>query len=268
MTTAIARIAKGLLPRRHWTYLQSIRSRNRQIRWLRENRILEFAKRFSDAHGYAVLHGPFAGMRYPSAAVLNRHSVPRLLGSYESELHPVIQSALAHNYACVVDIGSAEGYYAVGFALKGQAPVVAFETDPRERELCREMAGINHVEDRFSAQGLCNPETLRALAAGKRCFVLSDCEGYEVELFDVPTVAALGQSDVLIEIHLDTYEPLVERFSKTHKIQTFIASPRLGSEYSELSCLGRDADLGICEFRPEGQRWILAKSMQMADKLG
>jgi hypothetical protein len=260
MRTAIARLAKGVLPQRHWVYLQSVRSRNRQMRWLKENRILEFAKQFSEVNGSAVLHGPFAGMEYPAASILTRHSVPRLLGSYESELHQIIQAALGCKYARIVDIGSAEGYYAVGFALKGQSPVVTFEADPRELELCREMARVNNVQDRLSARSLCNPQMLRALAGGERCFVLSDCEGYEAELFDHPTVEALGRSDVLIETHGEAYEPLLARFSKTHLVETFTASERSASKYPELACLGRDAELGICEFRPARQRWLFASS--------
>jgi hypothetical protein len=262
MRTAIARIAKGVLPQRQWIYLQSVRSRNRQMRWLEENGILELAKQFSDSNGPAVLHGPFAGMKYPAASILSRHSIPRLLGSYERELHDVIQTALGHQYDRVVDIGTAEGYYAVGFALKGRSPVVTFETDPRELELCKEMARGNNVEDRVTTRSLCNPEALRALTGGARCFVLSDCEGYETELFDEPTVEALARSEVLIEVHLDAYEPLLERFSKTHIVETFVASDRSGSEYQELACLGKDADRAVCEYRPAAQRWLFAKSIE------
>src|ERR1700733_5808599 len=252
MKTALARIAKGVLPQRHWIYLRSVRSRNLQMRWLKDNGVLEFAKRFLDANGSAVLQGPFAGMKNPAPSIVRRHSVPRLLGSYESELHAVIQAALGCKYDRVIDIGSAEGYYAVGFALKGQSPVVTFETDPRELALCKEMARVNGVEDRLTPRSWCNPEALRALTAGLRCFVLSDCEGYEEELFDDPTVEALRRSEVLIEIHGDAYDPLFARFSKTHIVQTMIASNRSGSSYAELSCLGGDADLGICEYRPGG----------------
>jgi hypothetical protein len=262
MKAAIARLAKGVLPQRHWTYLQSIRSRNLQMRWLRENRVLEFAQQFWETNGDAVLHGPFAGMHYPAASILSRHSVPRLLGSYESELHAVIQAALGYQYERIVDIGSAEGYYAAGFAVKGRSPVVAFEADPRELELCREMARVNNVQDRLTARGLCNPEALQALAAGKRCFVLSDCEGYESELFDDATVDALRRSEVLIETHGDSYQLLLARFSKTHLVESFTATDRAASEYAELACLGRDADLGICEYRPAGQRWLFARSRE------
>ena len=128
--------------------------------------------------------------------------------------------------------------------------------------MCQEMARVNKVEDRVTTRSLCNPEALSALTAGMRCFVLSDCEGYEAELFDEPTVEALRRSEVLIEIHLDAYEPLFARFSKTHIVQTFVASDRSVSEYSELSCLGGDADRAVCEYRPAGQRWLFARSRE------
>jgi hypothetical protein len=262
MRTAFGRLVKSVLPERNWTYLQSVRSRNHQKRWLKNNGILDLAMRFSALNGCAVLNGPFAGMKYPTAAIASRHSVPRLLGSYERELHGVIQTALQERYDRVIDIGTAEGYYTVGFALQGRSPVVTFETDPRELELCKEMARLNHVADRISPRGWCNPKTLGALTAGARCFVLSDCEGYEAELFDELTVDALRRSEVLIEIHASAYEPLFARFSKTHLVQTFIAGDRSASEYPELACLGADADRAICEYRPAGQRWLFAKSRE------
>jgi hypothetical protein len=262
MTTAIRTAAKKFLPERHFAYLQSVRSRNRQLQWLKDNYGLDFARQFCESNGSVVLHGPFAGMRYPAPAILSRHSVPRILGSYESELHGVIEAALRTNYDLVIDIGSAEGYYAVGFSLQGPAPVIAFESDPRELALCKKMARLNGVADRLSTRTWCDPEALQSLAAGKRCFILSDCEGYESTLFDDATVAALRTSDVLIETHGDSFDRLLPRFARTHGVETFIASERSASEYPELSCLAEDADLAVCEYRPAGQRWLLARSLE------
>lgn len=70
-------------------------------------------------------------MKYTAGAILGRNSVPKLLGSYECELHEIIESALRSNHHRVIDVGSAEGYYAVGFALKRGCHVVAFDTDPQ-----------------------------------------------------------------------------------------------------------------------------------------
>jgi hypothetical protein len=260
MRAAMGRVIRRVLPAKYWNYLQSVRSRNHQMRWLKQQGLLDIARRFSQSNGCTVLHGPFAGMKYPPESILTRHSVPLLLGSYESELHGVIGTALRSRYDLVIDIGSAEGYYAVGFALKGIARVVTFETDARELRLCQEMARLNQVTDRITTRNWCSPSALRDLTAGNRCFVLSDCEGYEMELFDDATVDGLRHSDVLIEIHGGAYEALLERFSKIHALRTLVTSARLASDYPELACLAGDAERAVREYRPAGQRWLYASS--------
>ena len=194
---------------------------------------------FSKVNGTTVLHGPFAGLRYPAEAVQSRHNVPMLLGSYERELHAIMDSVLLDSYDLVVDVGCAEGYYAVGLALKGRFPVMAFDAEPRELSLCRTMARLNGVEDRIRFGSWCSAEILRNLTEGKRTFVLSDCEGFEPELFEQATVAALKHSDALVELHGEAYEPLLNRFSRTHDVRISMASPRLAEDYPELACLAR-----------------------------
>src|SRR5215208_3855790 len=63
-----------------------------------------------------VLSGIFAGMRYVRDAV-GGQLYPKLLGTYELELVPVIQALNRKRVARIVDVGAAEGYYAVGLAL-------------------------------------------------------------------------------------------------------------------------------------------------------
>ncbi len=257
----LSRAIKAVLPARYWTHLQSIRARNHERRWLKKSGVLELARRFSECQGSTVLKGPFAGMKYTAGAILGRNSVPKLLGSYECELHEIIESALRSNHHRVIDVGSAEGYYAVGFALKRGCHVVAFDTDPRELMQCRGIARLNAVGNLIETRHWCSPEMLRVLAADVPCFILSDCEGYETELFDEVTVAGLTRSDVLIEIHGSAYELLLGRFSKTHAVRTLVALDRPASDYPELACLGGAGALAVAEYRPRGQRWLFAKSL-------
>ena len=62
-----------------------------------------------------IRSGPFAGMRYVDTATEGA-LVPRLLGTYESELHPYLKRFAAEGCEDVIDVGCAEGYYAVGLA--------------------------------------------------------------------------------------------------------------------------------------------------------
>jgi methylase of polypeptide subunit release factors len=140
----------------------------------------------SERLGLRVLAGPFAGMNFTTEATV-AHFPPKLLGAYEAELHDVLSLVLATPYATILDVGCAEGYYAVGLALRHpDATVYAFDTDRFSRQLCHGMAEANGVEDRMRIEGECTHERLSALDQG-RVFLLSDCEGYEKILLDFPT---------------------------------------------------------------------------------
>jgi hypothetical protein len=170
-----------------------------------------------------VLAGPFRGMRYPRAQSAGSTLVPKLLGSYERELHAVVESLVQQQYSCVVDIGCAEGYYAVGFAMRlPRATILAFDTDPQACALCLEMARLNGVTDRVKVGALCDEATLLGLPLGDRALVISDCEGYEITLFSAPVAAALARHTLLIEVHdffdEDLGEELQRRFAKTHHL--------------------------------------------------
>jgi hypothetical protein len=172
-----------------------------------------------------VANGPFRSLRYPSAQSVSSVLFPKLLGSYESELHPVLEELLRNGYNTVVDIGCAEGYYAVGLALRlKRAEVYAFDTDPNARQLCAEMASLNGVADRIHIGELCDQEVLRSIPLGERALILSDCEGYEGSLFDGQLAAFLIEHDVIIETHdfidIDLSVRMRNAFANTHHIRS------------------------------------------------
>jgi hypothetical protein len=114
--------------------------------------------------GLTVQSGPFAGLQYPAQNAYSRHAIPRLLGSYEEELHPALCGFLADDsFHRFVDVGSADGYYSVGFAFTARKPVHAFEIDPFERRYTRLMARLNNVEPLITLGSWCGPEDLRKI---------------------------------------------------------------------------------------------------------
>ena len=129
----------------------------------------------------------------------------------------------AKNYDLVIDIGCAEGYYAVGLAkhLAGAPQVIAFDSDIEARWLCRELAIKNGVSHQVEVLGLCDvPALQRALKA--RSLVVCDCEGAEVDLLDLEQIEALQTCDILVELHdflrPNVTETLTQRFAPTHEI--------------------------------------------------
>ena len=104
--------------------------------------------------GSTVLSGPFKGMEYPVRTVEGSRSA-RLLGAYEASLAPVIEEIVTKAYPLVIDVGSAEGYYAVGLARRlPKARVLARDANPKAQALCAVLAEANGVADRVEIGGL------------------------------------------------------------------------------------------------------------------
>ena len=181
--------------------------------------------RYSLSKNLIVKSGPFTGMLYPKAESVGSSFFPKIIGSYERELSELIEKLCAKDYSEVVDIGCAEGYYAVGFAMRLQnAKVYGFDTDARAIELCEQMAYLNNVQDRVVLGDFCDQATLKTLCL-KRALIISDCEGYEKELFTDELSSHLVNHDLLIEVH-DLVDPTISShlrsvFKNTHTLDVY-----------------------------------------------
>ena len=223
-------------------------------------------------HGLVVQGGPFAGMVYVASTVsafsqgvvCKSALVPKLLGSYEAELHQIVAKLLKTRYPTVVNIGCGEGYYAVGFALRlPGARIYAFDTDPPARNLCAELAHANGVEARVIVAGECDHHRLAALTL-ERALIVCDCEGCELDLLRPDLVPGLKACDIVVELH-DFIDPriseiVLSRFEASHKIRLVESTERDPSNYSVLRNLAaRDQRLAVNEFRPH-MEWAFMRS--------
>ena len=160
-----------------------------------------------------------------------------LLGTWELELAGTWEKILSQDFKLMVDVGAAEGYYAVGMALrKPRAKVVAFEMEGRIRDNLRTLNYLNEAD--VEIRGKCEIQDLESF--GQRlvgAFILMDVEGYETMLLDPEKVPALKKATILVELH-DMYsegctELLEERFECTHKIEKIDGLPRSKRHFSE-----------------------------------
>lgn len=222
----------------------------------------EINKAFVDRHGLKVLGGPFAGMTYVPLSVGSAY-VPKLLGSYECELHPAINTAIQEGYDGIVDVGCAEGYYAVGFArsMPG-AQVFAFDTALEGRSLCAAMARGNDVEDRVTIAGTCDHAQLNALLTTGRNLVICDCEGYEYHLLRTESVPNLRRAHLLVELH-PWAEPVasqafLQEFAPTHDIHVLTSRDRCPEDFPPLAFLPKEKQqTAVNEWRPKDQQWVI-----------
>lgn len=220
--------------------------------------VLENTHRTRD--GLVVAAGPFAGMTMPVAATEGA-GLPRRLGCYEASLSPAIEALIARAPALVLDIGCAEGYYAVGLArrLPGTR-VCAHDTNPAAREACAALAAANAVSARVSVGGEVTAADL-AICGQMRTAIICDIEGAEDGLLDPARAPALAGADILVECH-DCWHPglsdrLAARFDASHRVSRLdrsvdpAALPGWAAELSDLDRL-----LMLWEWRQGPTPWL------------
>jgi len=194
-----------------------------------------------------VQEGPFVGTR-----LLGERSwgsgerAPKLLGCYEADLHVAIERSIAMAPEYVVNLGCAEGYYAVGLARRlPHAIVLAVDIDPRGLDVCRENARANGVADRVV---LLRPDDLAGcVPADAHSLWVVDVEGAERDLLDASQHPALRHASIIVECHDDqvpgTSEALRDRFAASHDVTVVAQGARDPNRHEMLSSV------------PEWLRW-------------
>ncbi|MGF1485439.1 MAG: hypothetical protein ACFBZ8_13865 [Opitutales bacterium] len=171
-----------------------------------------------------VLGGPFLGLQYGRFSV-NSGYAPKLLGIYEREVGDFVEALIARKPQRIVNVGAAEGYYAVGLAQRlPEVQVMAYEAEAEGQTLVEETAALNGVGARVEVRGACDPQQLaNALGDGRGCAVVMDVESYEGVLLDPEAVPGLTQAAIFVEVHLSEdagLERLLRgRFEATHTIE-------------------------------------------------
>lgn len=204
----------------------SIRSRRMMERQARELRLDDIARRVSAATNARVAKGPFKGMRLDYEA-LPVQSSPKFLGTYEQELHDAVERCIALAPASVLNVGSAEGYYAVGFAMRlPQATIHVADADPKAVKATMHNARLNRVEDRCIPVGIVRSGSLASyLSPGS--LIVMDCEGAEFALLNPEKDPILSQCHILVEVHPEFGSPeeIASRFP-AHAIEQIEPKPR------------------------------------------
>jgi len=219
-----------------------------------------------------VLSGPFAGLRYILQAA-GSALLPKILGTYEIEIQPWLRRLAATQHDLMVDIGAAEGYYACGFArVSPECRVLAFDTDPAARSALRHLADKNNLSPQIRIESECTQANLQQELQRANCpLVLSDCEGYELDLLDLEAVPALRHATMLVETHdskrTGCADTIRQRFGNTHQVESIDTMLRDAQHWpreasapvpDHLKCQMMD------ENRHAPQEWLLLTPNQVA----
>lgn len=239
----------------------------RAHRFLR--RIAPVNEEYVRRYGLDVRRGPFAGLHYMSGQEhISGHLIPKLVGSYERQLQAWFQEWSTDAFDLVIDVGCAEGYYAVGLArAMPNVHVRAYDTYGPAREDCAELARANGVQARVLIGGTCTPSTLAEFPE-RRVALLSDCEGYEKTLLDPSIAPNLRGWSIIVEQH-DLIDPTIsatirQRFGDTHDIEVVDYVPPQREDFTELDWLSDDMARLVLDERPLPMSWAMLRPRRLS----
>jgi hypothetical protein len=224
-------------------------------------------RRLYDSTEIKVLAGPFQGMRYFNEVTWGS-LIPKWVGTYEMELHPWIHQIVECPPKIVIDVGCAEGFYAVGLArLLPGVRVFAFDVDFISRRQLRKLSILNGVANQIQTAAWCSHQELERLATEGDALLIADIEGHETLLLDPIACPALATSRILVELHPtsggileDTRRELKVRFAVTHHVEEVLSVPRCVADGSHLLPFGfqiREIPALLKEYRGVPQSWLL-----------
>ncbi len=237
---------------------------NQGLNLLARYRAREIGASLYSSGGAEVRSGPFQGMKiYGKTSEGN--VAPKLLGSYEQELHEIIERCIETPYECVVNVGCGDGFYAIGFARRmPTCEIRAYDLNEGRQAYCKAMAEENGVGERVAVGSNCGVEELTAVA-DRRVLVVCDIEGGERELLDPQLIPALKQFDILVELHevLDKALPkeILARFDDSHEIENIAHQGRDPNAFEELQKIGQfDQWLAVWEGRQGPTPWAFMRA--------
>jgi hypothetical protein len=244
-----------------WDKTPTAQEANTLLRFLAKWRAHALAQTYFSREGDKVYAGPFKGMAYVAEAAEGA-LIARLLGTYEDELHPHIERFAGLGLEAVVDVGCAEGYYAVGLARRMPGVTVhAYDIDAAARTNCAELARKNGVAERVRIGGAFKPEDFAGFA-GRRTLVMVDTEGAELDILDPARGPALRDMWIIVETHdgftAGALQTLVDRFSASHDIIRVDQQPKVFEIPWWLKELGHlDQLLAVWEWRTFPTPWLV-----------
>jgi hypothetical protein len=194
---------------------------NNALRLLSKWRSVLIQNTLLQQQGTLVMQGPMQGLDFLSQSAEGCH-IAKLLGSYEQPLQPYIEKAVKTPYETILNIGCAEGYYAVGMARRmSNTRIHAYDLNQEAQDVCKQLSVKNQVNDRIEVLSLFKPDDFHA-HSGRRVLVFCDIEGAELELIDPQAAPALLGMDIIVESHEclipGVTRTLIDRFKATHQI--------------------------------------------------
>ena len=227
-----------------------------------EKKRIILSSKISKIYNNTVQQGPFKGM------IINEDQFwgqgdrsSKILGLYEKEIQDLIVSIQKDkNYSTFVDIGGADGFFAIGSLVNNLfKKCEVFEISKRGRNSIQKNSKKNNVYDSIKIHDKASKRSLIKIDNINNSLILCDIEGGEYELFDEKLINEIYPSDIIIEIHKDKENSLVnfeKRFTKSYSLTKITQEPRSLKNFKELENINdNNRALITSEGRSYVQEW-------------
>ncbi len=228
--------------------------------------VCDYLKRL---HGNTVAHGTFRGMHLPEASYWGQTDTSaKILGTYERQVTDKI-AEFAQPDGLMMDIGSADGYFAIGALRSGLfSRCVCFERSEKGQSVLRANAVKNGVMDRVTILGEASEaQILAAVPAGQTGVVLCDIEGGEFQVLSEAVLQHLSSMHIIVELHdflvekgPDLKAALVDLASKIFDVEIIGSTAPDPWAYPELDAFTDEKRLlAFSEGRDAAMEWLILR---------
>jgi hypothetical protein len=219
-------------------------------------------------HGHQVAYGTFKGMKLSKNTYWSKNDIiTHILGVYEKHvLKKIIEFSKKGNYP-FIDIGAADGYFAIGMAFSETfKKIYAFEIDEEGRRSLNRNIENNLCKDKVVVDIEANFENLKEIVdKNKSAVILIDIEGSEFDLLDDNLLKLLSNCYIVCELHptlstngFEKQNMLINNakaFFDVSTIQRESYSPNKFSELNEFTDEERLIAFG--EGRENNMNWLI-----------
>ncbi len=220
-------------------------------------------------HGYQIAYGPFKGMQLNQCRNWSRYDlITQILGTYETH---VLQKLIAFSKGknnVFIDLGSADGYFAVGMVFSGIfGHVYAFEKDVEMQRIIKNNAQLNGCEAKMTILGEADEASLKSIISQCKepITILIDIEGDEYDLLNPNMLSLLSDCSIICELHPWMKEDgkalqkaLLSKASAFFDIELIYRESYNPNDFEELSCFNEEERLvALSEGRGPNMHWLV-----------
>ncbi len=211
-----------------------------------------------------IASGLFKGMQF-TTSYISSMPMPKILGTYEKEIQEVLQKWRYEKFNRFIDVGGAEGFYAVGIAKQFNVKeVIVYEMLEEGQVMIRMLGEQNRILPCVKIYSKCEEHDLYEICDERaKDLVLIDVEGAEIDLLSSRVVEKLRNSTVLVEAHdfkvTDCTNLVNQKLSSTHVTKIISSNLRKKTDFPLYYPFPKAIKLAMMdEQRPEIMNWIIA----------